>query len=1149
MEKVEQTQTSATERMRLLGLIRLASEIIAPYWPMRAFVHHNPLHGLERLHFDEAVRLGEWFLGGKGYLAGSIYRQYFHSGRILPAHLDAALRPLAQNKSVSVWDNPISHFDTLRACLIHGMGGALDPDKIVIDAPMDDASDRSLIEGLADHLAPSLTRQGLREQMQAIADEEEADMVRCRTLSASLDRVLGTHITGQINDEIIKWLAAFLDEGQAAWPMPDRENGFYLAWKSLVSLEKSHLGILDSSGKLADLPAVPQEAIMMSLNALGVPRDNWQDYLTLHLTALPGWSGLIKWRAYQVDYDWQDRYPVDLSQYLAVRLWYERELVERHSQEALGLTGNLDAISSDIHSYPEMYALRRKQVARILPASLSERVDLLCHASPDEKHPKEAWKTLADQFVTQYGHTYDGAFREAMAARLVRLAQSLKIDPAALLETDPAHLTTLLDWMDAFGESEQGPVWLMALEDSYRASLLASLMPNFSTPDYKTDVSETEQQDLAIRPQAQAVFCIDVRSEPLRRHLEAVGDYETFGFAGFFSAFIRYRAWGDHHDTDQFPAIMKSKNEVREIPRTYQNDRLPRYHAGTRMLRMLHTLFHDLKENVVTPYVMVEMIGWFYALPLIGKTVAAGWYQTIAEKIRHLCAPPIATSLTINKLSREDVEAMLAAEQRALIRAALKQHFADQERHITPNQLEQLRLLALDGEGTPSPPGLPLKGRDNKEGVSPEGEREANISHLEEQEEADTIHGGDGPNPSHDSVPSQVSRILQGILSAEEETALIELLQQHHRINHQETFARKERITRTGFTLDEQISTVETALRLMGLRNFARLVLFCGHGSHVLNSPYESALDCGACGGNSGLPNARVLAAMANLPKVREGLARNGITIPFDTYFIAGEHNTATDEVVLVDLEDLPSMHRKDIDRLMDAVREAGLRTNQERLLRFPQAKQSKSSAIAGREVRRWSGNWSQVRPEWGLSSNAAFIIGDRAFTKGVSLEGRVFLNSYDYQEDATGQLLEMIMTGPQVVTQWINMEHYFSTVDNNVYGSGSKIYHNVVGRLGIMSGPQSDLRMGLSAETVMKGATPYHEPMRLLVVIQAPRERIAKIIPRHQVLQHYYDNEWVRLVAADPEENKFYLYLPHQGWTSCEPPSLDKEDGTPSAT
>jgi hypothetical protein len=181
--------------------------------------------------------------------------------------------------------------------------------------------------------------------------------------------------------------------------------------------------------------------------------------------------------------------------------------------------------------------------------------------------------------------------------------------------------------------------------------------------------------------------------------------------------------------------------------------------------------------------------------------------------------------------------------------------------------------------------------------------------------------------------------------------------------------------------------------------------------------------------------------------------------------------------------------------------------------------------------VHRRSADWSQVRPEWGLSRNAAFIIGRRELTRAVDLEGRVFLHSYDYREDPAGRLLEVVMTGPQTVGQWINMEHYFSTVDPDHYGSGSKIYHNVVGRLGIMAGPQSDLRTGLAWQTVMAGARPYHEPMRLLTLIEAPPERIDQVVRGHGLLQRLYDNEWIRLIAIEPEKGTSYRYTPKRGW------------------
>ncbi len=1026
MAQIIHANFSESQRMELRALIRLASEIIAYYWPMRTFVHHNPLHGLEGLHFEKAIQEAERLLCGRGYLANETFRAYFASGRIQAQHLDAALLPHASSEQVALGARVVSHLEVLRALMIST------PVPETLDRTSELGTDGPLIMILAERLSSSMP------PLRSSAQRNRTDF---ETASQWCDQLLGTQLTEAINREMVKWCAAFLDEGHATWPMPGREKGFYAAWKLLARNEWSPCGIRNSRKKLAALSIHPEDTLLETLAALDIDPASWQQYLSLHLAALSGWAAFIKWRADQSEYEWQVAYPIDLTQYLAVRLWYERELVQQVCREQLGIEGNAASISAEM-------SRRERAAATATDASTVGRADI------------------------------------SAASQLVALTRALQIDPALLTQAPEGSLQTLLRRIEKFPPSSHGPIWLQAFEAGYREELLGQLGTKLSSLDCGTNGGvEASHGDLGIttvRPQAQAIFCIDVRSEPFRRHLEAAGDYETYSFAGFFAVPIRYQALGSHHETDQFPVIIKSKNLVREIPRAYHGQHVFRHRRREQLLETGHTMLYDLKENVVTPYVMVESLGWFYSLPFIGKTLCPEWYRKTADWLRRKLVPPIATTLTVDKLSREEVEEMLAAEQRAVTRRLLQEKFGDRNPNLSLARLEFLRRRALDEEGVGEP--------------SPEARATA--------------------------------------LTPEEETSFVEDLRRHHDINYGASFARMERITRTGFTLSEQAFTVETVLRMMGLtRNFARLVLFCGHGSGSENNPFEAALDCGACGGNPGKPNARVLAMMANRPLVRDQLARNGITIPQDTYFIAGQHNTTTDDVELFDLEDLPATHRKDLLQLVADLETAGKHSSQERCSRFPELKVSPRASRAQKEVRRRSADWSQVRPEWGLSGNAAFIVGRRALTRGIRLNGRVFLHSYDYLQDPQGRLLEVILTGPQLVGQWINMEHYFSAVDPEVYGSGSKIYHNIVGRLGIMAGPQSDLRTGLAWQTVMNGARPYHEPMRLLTVVEAPRQRIEKIIRNQRHLQQLYENEWLFVIAIEPQDGMCYRYVPKIGW------------------
>ena len=995
---------SPEDRDQVRQIVLNASEPIAPFWPMRTMVAQNPIHGLEYLPFDQAVRKGKDLLGGNGYLANREYRKFYRNGRITKDSFERAFarvgpRPDGQ-VPIEVGSRKVTPKDVWQSHVLFGFE-ELPPSLLEWELNGGGAT-KQFRQDLSEESRKKIIEQTIKESDPGRENPEEAHLTNLwqrvlatfglsdihasstileyshsqtftpislpplRTISDWIDDLTEGGVVDQINDQLIKWVTAFLDEGLAGWEMPGREEGFYQVWRNLAQNDFSGklLGITDFAQKVHRLPAAPEDAIRSSLQQLEIPQEQWKDYLSRQLSLLPGWTRYIRWLGEHPTYHAQVKHSIDTTQYLAVRLFYEVELANIKCQREWGIDGTVSSMTAYWNDRSEEYHQR------------------IGHGGPSGDPTK--------QMICRH------------AWRLFHLAQFLELSPSEVHDLPLRDAQRLLQWLDDFPADQHGRVWIEAYEDSFREKMLRNISAHRGT------VPESET-----RPHAQLVFCIDVRSESFRRHIEAQGSYETLGFAGFFGIPINHQAFDSSQRADLCPVLLTPDHAVTETPRSGEGSALEKYSSGTRWGQLGGHLFHDLKHHPVASMMVIDVLGFFFSLGLVGKTLLQKTFRAMTSIIQGRLTHRVPTQISIS----------------------------------TPSDLQNLKVGEVNAEG----------------------------------------------------IPDGLSK---------------------------------------GFSLSERAAFIENGLRAMGLtKNFARLVCLCGHGSETDNNPYYGALDCGACGGAPGDANARVFAAMANEPEVRGILKEKGLPIPDDTWFLPGKHNTTTDRVEFYDLEELPDSHKKDLQALNKDLEKAGAKQALERCHRIPGAPAEISPEQAFAHVDGRSCDWANTRPEWGLAGNGAFLIARRKLTKGLDLGGRAFLHSYDPVADPQGAILEKIMTAPLIVGEWISTGYYFSAVDPWTYGSGSKVLHNVVGGVGMMLGSQSDLQMGFPLQTVNNGDTHYHEPMRLLAVIEQTPSVISSIIQKHTILQQLFHNQWLNLVALDPNGVEFHRYNPDATWETVHVP------------
>ncbi|MFO7808799.1 DUF2309 domain-containing protein [Guyparkeria sp.] len=1031
--------------LKIRSMVHMAAEPIPNFWPMRTFIHHNPLHGLEDLPFPEAVERGEELFHGRGFLPRSDYQRLFNEGRVdrdtIEASVAAALekRPaleaiggqsllctlLTERRDPVITKRTVADVDDVATTLRHRSG---EP------TPMD-------VETLAERLRGCFPAE--------------------RPFYEALDLLYGTRIGETLDELLIKTCLDFFDEGQSAWQMPGREQGLFTAWSALA---RRNLRLFLRGLHIKQIlvqSETPEGIIAFILDELGIPEDVWQDLIVRELTHMHGWAGFIRWRSTAGHYHWSREYPADLVDFLAIRLVLALSLIREHARRRK-MPGNREALEALITERPaECYLRHELFTGGVLPAQAEAVEDVVARGKPAE----------VASLLTRYLPAKRRAEGERQARALDELAEQAGT-PSIFRALDRDQLAEVLDELTAF-EKREGMVWLEAMEATYRRSMLGKLRLTTAEPREK-------------RPFAQLLFCIDVRSERIRRQLETIGDYQTYGIAGFFGVPVSFIALGKGSEDHLCPVVVTPKNLVLEV--TTGAERL-----DTDLYSSAEHLLHDLKHSVLSPYFTVEAIGLLFGFDMIGKTIAPSAYNRWRNKIE---SDKPSTRLMVDKLTREQADSVVRALQRVIIVKAIHHEFGIERESITDSMIRELRESAMG------------------------------------------------------NLVGQTSFARDFALSESAESKFIKTLQDDFRINRSYAQMQLERLGRIGFSLDEQTFFVAQALRSIGLtEQFSRFIILTGHGSQSDNNPYESALDCGACGGSHGLVSARVLAHMGNKPEVRRRLRDEGLDIPDDAWFLPAFHNTTSDEIKLHDLDLLPASHLVYLERLRNGLRASMRRTATERLQTLePDGVPELDAVKATRKAQRNTVDWTQVRPEWGLARNAGFIIGRRHMTEATDLEGRTFLQSYDYRVDPKGRLLESILTGPLVVGQWINMEHYFSAVDNEHYGSGSKAYHNVACRLGVVTGNLSDLRTGLPSQTVLYDGLPYHDPIRLLTVIEAPFEHARAAIDGVSGVKSLVQNGWVLAVIIDPETGRLHRFVDGDWRQEPLPPAGREATDQPAA-
>jgi len=1053
------TESSGTVRDRIFFAIQELEHVLPGQAPIKDFVHHNTLHGLEHLPFPEAVAHARRLTGAAGYLPLEHYRALHRRGRINDADLIGVLDAEEQLKAAEILlvteEGPVTRRSVYLAALLH---------------PLDPITDQQLgwqieelqaLERLQVDVAPE-ARQSL---LRAAGRSSESQAV-CDLWSACL-AALGVKHAPLHPEDLFD-----LSPEQAEAMFAELETEEALSDSQLLTQRHLHRAARRKLQALLDrvggeltltglLKALTGHELLEDLRPYLIRQlGNFLDLGTAAWHRTDPAAGLYaSWRRgldskptwiLEELYDWHHHIeelpedPLDAVVEELERLALPRErweaYLERLALELPGWSGMV--LRREMHPHDQRQGPQVRMLDYLAVRLALERLFALrlCAAEwgiePNLDLLRWQFRRNPSELLVRHA-LFNERLPEYLTTRAQRLLQQTGPRGGG---ADSAQWQTLAQliwtWQQSPDVDRPGrgawPLFRLAQHLGLPAAVLRALAPpqiegileclRRLDPDttgfiwlrayeshYRNQIFNAllsnhgrgRWSDRERRPSAQLVFCMDDREEGIRRQLEEIDpEVETLGAAAHFGVPSYWRGLDDKETRGLCPVGVVPSHEVREIPRP-GCERLFAEHRQRRgwRARLRDVLHQEVRRNLLSSSAVIAAAAPGAALALAGKVFAPRLFGRWAQRLQ----------LDFDKQVPTDI--------------------------------------AITGQST---------------------------------------EGTQGPETP-----------------------------------------------KLGFTTEEQAQRVGNLLETIGLaQGFAPLVVIMGHGSDSDNNPHLAAYNCGACSGNHSGPNARMLATMANRPEVRELLRARRIDIPDDCWFLGAEHNTCDEAITWYDRDRLPKSLREASRGLERRLQQALGSHAHERCRKFYSAPPDPTPQQALHHTEGRGVDFSQARPELGHATNACAFIGRRSMSQGVFFDRRAFLISYDPMHDPDGLILEGLLLANGPVGAGINLEYYFSTVDNERYGAGSKVTHNVVGFFGVIDGAASDLRTGLPRQMIE-----VHEAMRLLVIVEAKLDLLTAIYQRQPPLQRLIGNGWILLAAKDPDAPVIHTFDPTRGWLRWEGP------------